>query len=201
MKKAAAFASALVLLFVLFASHEGILRMRQPENRSEALLSASKAVFHLPASLIAIEDEAFEGTAAEVIILSNVAAEIGNRAFADSDQLKLVYVPASVQSIGEEILSGSVKAALVGERGSYAAAWAQEKGYGFTSIDVYILRAELERDQTVPQASKRMNVICLSPQNGVADAHAVSTGRTQGDLKAARFTGRAAMNVQDRYFP
>ena len=53
----------------------------------------------LPAELSRIEDEAFIGTNAEIIILPEGIREIGAGAFADSSQLWYVVMPESVQVI------------------------------------------------------------------------------------------------------
>ena len=55
-----------------------------------------------PASLTAIEDEAFEGTPFQAIIIPDTVTTIGSRAFANCRNLVYVYIPASVTSIAAD---------------------------------------------------------------------------------------------------
>lgn len=61
--------------------------------------------FRLPGSLTTIEEEAFTGTAARVLIIPDSVTTIGSRAFADSD-IQLVVIPENVTSIAENAFAG-----------------------------------------------------------------------------------------------
>ncbi|MCR4883646.1 MAG: leucine-rich repeat domain-containing protein, partial [Clostridiales bacterium] len=81
-----------------------------------------------PGALTEIEEEAFEGTAAEVVEIGFGVTDIGARAFADS-QLEQIILPSSVGSIGAGALDSGV--AVFGEFDSYAMYWALSNGFRF----------------------------------------------------------------------
>ena len=87
-------------------------------------------VLSFPAALTAIEDEAFADIAANVIDLrgSNIRT-IGSGAFRNSVNVELVYLPASVTSIGEHAFYGCLNAVICCEDGSYTAQWAAANGF------------------------------------------------------------------------
>ena len=91
--------------------------------------------FVLPASLVMIEDEAFEATAAQAVLLTDSLSEIGERAFADSPNLKSVIIPESVVFIGEHAFDGVSDLVLHGEKNSYAARWAEEHNVTFVPAE------------------------------------------------------------------
>ena len=64
-------------------------------------------VLRLPAGTIEIEEEAFAGIAADVVIIPEGCTEIGNRAFADCPNLIYVRLPDSVTSISEDAFTGT----------------------------------------------------------------------------------------------
>ncbi len=67
----------------------------------------SMTVLRLPASLTAIEAEAFCGDdSIEAVLISSGCASIGSRAFADCVNLRYVRVPASVTSIADDAFEG-----------------------------------------------------------------------------------------------
>ncbi|MBQ6563813.1 MAG: leucine-rich repeat protein, partial [Clostridia bacterium] len=81
-----------------------------------------------PGALTEIEEEAFEGTAAEVVEIGYGVTSIGARAFADS-QLEQIILPSSVESIGTGAFDSGV--AVFGEFDSYAMNWALSNGFRF----------------------------------------------------------------------
>ena len=93
------------------------------------------STFVLPASLITIEDEAFEKTAAESVIFSDSLAMIGERAFADGLRLRTITVSKSVVYIADHAFEGALNLTVRGEAGSYAAHWAQTHGIAFVQIE------------------------------------------------------------------
>ena len=82
--------------------------------------NAPGAGLTLPAALVAIEEEAFEGIdAARVEITENVVS-IGPRAFADCKNLTELVIPATVQTIDDTALDGSENVTIYGEADSEA---------------------------------------------------------------------------------
>ncbi len=86
----------------------------------------------LPFYLTEIDSEAFAGTAARKIVVSNRTAAIGARAFADCPNLRLLEIPGSVETISDDMLSGSSDVIIVCPLFSEADMWARERGYYIT---------------------------------------------------------------------
>ena len=82
----------------------------------------------LPALIQSIEEEAFAGTAAEIVILPEGCASIGARAFADSAALTSVYMPDSVTDIADNAFTGSDGVAFRCASDNAAAAYARAHG-------------------------------------------------------------------------
>lgn len=102
----------------------------------ESTADTPGATVVFPASLMAIEDEAFEGTAAETVVLPDGLTAIGERAFADNSALKRITIPKTVQYIAEHAFDGSGKLTILGAADSYAARWAYEHKLAFTPEDI-----------------------------------------------------------------
>ncbi len=94
--------------------HEkGLLPEIGNQKRAGVLISASSyASFVFPASLEAIEEEAFEGTAVESLYIHKNIREIKDRAFAGSANLRSIYLPLhSDAMVGKDAFSGISKEA------------------------------------------------------------------------------------------
>ena len=61
----------------------------------------------LPGRLTQVGSEAFRGSAAEIVMISEGCTEIGDYAFADMPNLKEITIPSSVSVIGENVFGGS----------------------------------------------------------------------------------------------
>ena len=89
----------------------------------------------LPAALVAIEEEAFEGIdAARVEITENVVS-IGPRAFADCKNLTELVIPATVQRIADDALDGSLNVTSYGEADSEAERFANDNNIPFIPMN------------------------------------------------------------------
>ena len=96
-----------------------------------AAYSAPGAGLTLPAALVAIEEEAFAGIdAARVEITENVVS-IGPRAFADCKNLTELVIPATVQTIDDTALDGSLNVTIYGEADSEAQRFADANSIPF----------------------------------------------------------------------
>ena len=87
--------------------------------------------FILPAALVTIEESAFEGIPASYIEITENVKSIGARAFADCKNLTGLVIPATVESIDDTALDGSVNATIYGEIGSEAQRFAEANGIDF----------------------------------------------------------------------
>ena len=93
--------------------------------------------FSLPASLQQIGEEAFEGTAAEVIIMQNAVTTIADQAFANMPNLREAYLPDSVNLIANDVFAGTSDLTVYGKKGSFAQAWAKKRGLPFSVRDIW----------------------------------------------------------------
>ena len=96
------------------------------EAKLQQTVSVQK-VMRIPAMMKAIEAEAFMGVAAEQINVLTGTVTIGDKAFADCDDLKLVLIPASVTTIQGDPFSGSDVAVICPDR-SPIATWCDSHG-------------------------------------------------------------------------
>lgn len=78
----------------------------------------AEPIMTLPGALTAIQDGAFEGGAAEVIIIPEGVTSIGSRAFANMPKLKIVFMPESVKTISFDAFDGSSNVKLYVQEGS-----------------------------------------------------------------------------------
>lgn len=85
--------------------------------------------------IAAVEPYTFSGTALTEVTLPSYCTAVKDFAFRNCASLERVYVPRTVTQIGESAFSGCDKLTLVGEEGSYAAAYAAEKGIPFLAIE------------------------------------------------------------------
>ena len=91
---------------------------------SKTFECAGESVMKLPDHLIAIEDEAFEGSPAEAFILGSEVRSIGARTFADCPNLYKIIVPNEVAYIDESAFEGSTSVTILASEGSYAIQYA-----------------------------------------------------------------------------
>lgn len=78
----------------------------------EVLESAAIRLKTLPAGLTQIEAEAFAGTAFEAVEIPDGCESIGNKAFANCQNLMYVRIPASVTSVAANAFAGSGQAII-----------------------------------------------------------------------------------------
>lgn len=91
---------------------------------------------YLPSGLKEIEEEAFAGSNAFYIECNEGLETIGSRAFAGNYTLEQIYIPASVTSIAPDAFDECWNFYwVIGYSGTYAETWAEENGYGFSSLD------------------------------------------------------------------
>lgn len=91
----------------------------------------SDAVLTLPATLTRIESEAFAGTDVAYVVCPNGMTEIGSRAFADCENLAVIEIPASVETIAQDAFDGCSGFTIVGDEGSAAQQFAIDAGLTF----------------------------------------------------------------------
>lgn len=93
--------------------------------------------FVLPASLQVIDEEAFVGTSVKTVVLPDGFDWIGDKAFFLAQNLTDVYIPASMQHIGQGAFSASSKLTIHGIENSLAYTWARDNGINFAVDDIW----------------------------------------------------------------
>ena len=131
MKKRAA-AWLLVTLLVIALSSLAFSEREKPTERQ-------KASFVLPASLQTIGEEAFSGTAAESVVLPYGFLHLERKAFDRAVSLTDIYIPPTIESIGENALPRSRELTVHGVSGSRAQTLAEEHGLSFAAVNVLVL--------------------------------------------------------------
>ena len=106
-----------------------------PESTMERarglLMGAPTEEFTFPEQLTIIEEEAFEGIAAERVDITSNVVRIEARAFADCPALREIHIPATVLEIDSEALAGCQGVKVYGESGSAAERFADAAGFDF----------------------------------------------------------------------
>ncbi len=191
---------SLITLFMVFAVSDYAQAAPDPaafiqEEETE------QPSFILPAFLQIIGDEAFEGTALQSAELPESVTEIGERAFANNDNLLVLRLPNHIKSIGKDILAGSKQAALA----VYAGSDALDQILG-TDCRFFIIASISEKRIVHPEALIAGTVFQTVKYEQKSDTCPVvhkgqRTGRTGAELKAEQYRGIAALYIQSRYFP
>lgn len=88
------------------------------------LICRGSSRFTLPAMVKTVDEEAFLGIGAELVILPDGVTAIGARAFAQCPNLAEIHIPSSVTSIADSAFDGSPNVAIVGVPGSAAQTYA-----------------------------------------------------------------------------
>ena len=90
----------------------------------------------LPEDLAAVEDEAFAGIDAQVVLLPEGVTSIGNRAFSGNASLWMINIPDSVTTIGEDVfLNCSENLLIYGSEESAAQSLAESNHCIFVLMD------------------------------------------------------------------
>ena len=156
----------------------------------------------MPGSLLSIGEGAFEGTAISEVRISDSVSEIAERAFAQIESLRLLYIPRSVEMIGADMVADSPGTMITGSENSFAKIWAKQNRIPF-SLEQLLTRVKRVRQvASVPPATTENEA--ATARNGescIAERQAPRPGRTVGELKASQFKGLAAQYIQSRFFP
>ena len=133
-------------------------------------------------------------------ILPESLRSIGDRAFADAENLRCIYIPDAVGHIGQDVFAGAKHVTITASADSRAREWAHENGIPFTPMAEVCAHTESPQaaDGTVGEESSGETALAAAVKTDSDDR---PTGRTAGEVKASRYRGRAALNIQDRYVP
>lgn len=86
----------------------------------------------LPQSMKIIGEEAFMNTSFYYVVLPETATAIQTKAFANSKNLKYIYIPESTREISEDAFQNVTGLTIYGKAGSYAQTYAAQNGYFFS---------------------------------------------------------------------
>ena len=116
-----------------------LLSVLSPVSFAEADSSNNykQSVFIMPATLEAVEDEAFEGTAVESIVFQDGIVSIGDSAFESAYNLTDVYIPPTIEYIGKNAFSSNKRLTIHGVIGSLAEKWAKEHEIPFMPSNIW----------------------------------------------------------------
>ena len=128
-----------------------LLLVTLPPGTAESNVSFS---FIFPPSLTQIGPEAFEGTAAETVLLPENIRVIQAHTFADMPNLKSVFLPKSIIDIDDKAFSGNNNVIFYGFLGSYAQDWAEAHGYKFVYIEACLNSQNVIRQQSTQKPAE-----------------------------------------------
>lgn len=210
MRKVLVLISALLAFLMLFTAAQAAVRylpseLQTCEQLPKALLMADvpalSGIMELPASLLHIDDSAFEGTAAAVVSLPAGLESIGERAFADMADLRAISIPRSVYAIGSSAFSGTDGLMVFGTLGSFAQEWAMRNGFGFAPLAVLMAGNGCRMEEKTQICERLIARIDSAIVDRADQPKTRDTGRLMGEINREICTGRASMHVMDRYFP
>lgn len=162
----------------------------------------TKEVSQLPSHLKVINDEAFAGTGIESIQIPESVCVVGEKAFADNDQLSIVSFLSEKLDMADNAFSGS-QVVLSGFSDSEVKYWAKRNGYKYEiKISITTEKSDFHILAKLEISDKAKQQLLEKEKNAVAVVKKErQTGRAIGELKATRYKGIAAVHVQSRYFP
>lgn len=157
--------------------------------------------FKLPASLKAIQDEAFEGTALVTADLSGTSVEkIGERAFANIPTLIGIRVPEKTRFIAKTAFAGSDHVTLTGAPRGYTHTWAMENGIPFAPIATFTANTHIVQFGIISHRSSETLQTGLTTDYEGIDGNN-PTRQTVGEIKDNRCQEGIAYHIQGRAPP
>lgn len=154
------------------------------------------STFILPSDLRIIEDEAFEGTSVETVILPDGFLFIGESAFGEVQTLKKVYIPESTIYIADSAFSDDASYTILGLEGSYAEDWAKEHNVPFEEEDIW--RHVLHHSHRLDGNERKRDIILWTLDPFEPDR---TEKDTQDDNKSYRVEDRPEFHPIDYRFP
>ena len=154
------------------------------------------ARFIMPASLEVIEDGAFESTAAKTVVLQEGVLRLGDGAFDHAPYLTDIYIPSTVEYIGNPGAGENRALTVHGESGSYAEEWAREHQLVFVPTIVLSLS-----DQNKKTLNTRGIAVSRFAAAAILKRNDGINEQTADDEKSMRPQDRAELNPIDYRFP
>lgn len=167
-----------------------------PSVRADGCSQVDCATFVYPAMLQTIEEDAFNGTAVEIIVFPDGLIYIGEGAFRNTQRLTEVYIPRTTAFIAESAFSGSVTYTIYGIDGSYAQKWAKKHKVPFVIRDIWSGVPDSGRIHYSENVPIRHPVMVANPEKII-----VVHGRGEDEGRSKRPQERPELNPIDYRFP
>lgn len=97
-------------------------------NKTVTITVTKPTTMILPTALKTIEENAFDGIAAQRVIIPEGVTAIGDEAFANSSNLLMIVIPDSVKTFGQNIFAGSPQVTIYCPSGADAETYAAAHG-------------------------------------------------------------------------
>ena len=155
------------------------------------------AVFIFPSALERIDEEAFVGTAARVLIFDERFKQIGEKAFAET-LLTDAFVPSATEHIADYAFGAAERLIVHGVPGSYAEDWARENDIPFRpDYDRRAIYYGSNSSETGRRPDSRENAETVDDETGYPRPF----GRLDTYIQSERPQDRPELNPIDYRFP
>ncbi len=202
-RKTALLLALLLAAQLLLALPAAGAEISEPAAMTAAAASAGSGtrMLVMPSSLTEIDEEAFAGTAAEHVLLSDRVEILADRAFDGMQGLVSVYLPASLRSAGRAVFGETGRTMLLGGAETFAETWAGEARYSFSRARVR--RTELRTRNESERLLLRRGDSLKEPEEDEEKASPAPRIRAAGirEVRPLRRGDRAEMNHLVGLFP
>ena len=182
----------IILLAMLFA----ILLFSLPTAYASEAEINSQTTYIFPSSLQEIEEDAFSGTAPEVVIFPDGFLHIEENAFSGAWNLTDVYIPESTEYIADSAFSGTQDLTIHGIDGSYAKEWAEEHQVPFVADNSWVALIRSGSSLNEQGIPTNHHAAAVNPEKMVA-VHE----RSEDEIESRRPQDRPELNPIDYRFP
>ena len=163
--------------------------------------TADTGVFVMPASLRIIKENAFEGTNAAVVLLSENVETIESRAFANASSLSYIYFPSATRYISDDAFEGVSDLTIMGPQNSFIQEWTRARAYTFIATGERVYTAK-ETKQKLSETEVHTSLFArLQDQSEKALVRKQAASRALYDVKPIGRKERVGMLALDMYFP
>lgn len=183
-------------IIILLAMLLIVLLFSLPTTYADETGINSQTTYIFPMSLQEIEEDAFSGTAAEVVIFPDGFLHIGERAFAGAWNLTDVYIPESVEYIADTAFSITSDLKIHGIDESYAKEWAERHQIPFVADDIWSALPKDGSSLNEQGISGKQQVAAVNPEKVIA-VHE----RSEDEKESKRPQDRPELNPIDYRFP
>ena len=163
-----------------------------------------KTGFILPASLVSIGEDAFEGTAATYVYMPDNVVTVGDRAFARMHNLLILRLSRTIKEMGDAAFEDDSGITLSGAINHNSELWAKKYNVPFIP-EAGLIVPDTENGYCIIQKHdpyiRYKYVTCKYRGEKTETKEAHRPGRTEGELKASHYKGIAAQYIQSRFFP